>query len=414
MTSFKWPVIYVLCLSFFVFVTFFGRLPALRRTPIAGLHRLLWIHFPAALSALDNRLTSGRLTRWLLRFGSFMLHDRHPTIVVFFLAILIGSQYMFLLEAWPLMSWSALLVAVMIGFMPYLFLCLACASDPGYITPENHAYHMTLYPYDFALFHPGNECRTCGLLKPARSKHCSICKRCIARADHHCVFINSCVGYGNHHWFLLLLASTLALTIYGALFGMSLLGYLMKDRYPRWSLWKPNGMTLNSYLAVWAWVIQRNVRLGATTLLAILTTPLLSGLLVYTLYLVYAGTTTNESLKWSVVKEDMDDGCAFRRVLPSDRKKDPRTESSCPRWPVEPTHILVGTCDGQPPTADAGLQGEGEWEHVWKLKYVENLYDVGFWHSLADSFVRDYAFGRETDDGKEADDDNASARETWA
>ncbi|KAF4595871.1 DHHC zinc finger membrane protein [Ophiocordyceps camponoti-floridani] len=394
MASFKWAVIFVLSLSFFVFVTFFGRLPALRRTPVGGLHRLLWIHVPAALSALDDRLTSGRLTRWLLSFGSFMLHDRHPTVVIFFLAILIGSQYMFLVEAWSLMNWAVSMLAVVVGFMPYLFLYLSCASDPGYITPDNHAYHMSLYPYDYALFHPGNECRTCGLLKPARSKHCSICKRCVARADHHCVFINSCVGYGNHHWFLLLLFATLCLDLYGAVVGMSLLSRLIKHRHPLWSLWKPNGMTFNRYLAVWGWAIQMNVRIGATTLLAILTTPLVTGLLVYTLYLVYAGTTTNESLKWSVVKEDMDDGCAFRRALRPDRKKNEGIESWCCRWPAEPTHILVGTSDGQPPAADAGLQGDGEWEHVWSLKHVENIYDVGFWDNLTDSFVRDYTFGR--------------------
>ncbi|PHH75206.1 hypothetical protein CDD80_2536 [Ophiocordyceps camponoti-rufipedis] len=408
MASFKWAVIFVLSLSFFVFVTFFGRLPALRRTPVGGLHRLLWIHVPAALCALDDRLTSGRLTRWLLSFGSFMLHDRHPTIVIFFLAILIGSQYMFLVEAWSLMNWAVSLLAIVVGFMPYLFLYLSCASDPGYITPDNHAYYMSLYPYDYALFHPGNECRTCGLLKPARSKHCSICKRCIARADHHCVFINSCVGYGNHHWFVLLLVSTLCLDLYGAVVGISLLNRLIKHRHANWSLWKPNDMTFSRYLAVWGWAIQMNVRIGATTLLAMLTTPLVTGLLVYTLYLVYAGTTTNESLKWSVVKEDMDDGCAFRRVLPPNRKKDDRIESWCCRWPVEPTHILVGTSDGQPPAADAGLQGDGEWEHVWSLKHVENIYDVGFWDNLTDSFVRDYAFGKRAGE--------ASARESrnWA
>ncbi|RDA91009.1 hypothetical protein CP533_3136 [Ophiocordyceps camponoti-saundersi (nom. inval.)] len=400
MTSLKGPVIFVLCLSFIVFVIFFGRLPALRRTPIAALYRLIWIHLPAAMSAVDNRLTAGRLTRWLLRLGSCMLHDRHPTVVIFFLAILVGAEYLFLPEAWPLMRWWVKLGTAFVVLLPYLFLYLACASDPGYITPNNHSYHMSLYPYDYALFHPGNECRTCRLIKPARSKHCSICKRCIARADHHCVFINSCVGYGNHHWFLSLLASTLLLTTAGTVLGTQHLWFMMKERHPEYSLWKPNGMTLNSYLAVWAWILQRNVRLGATTLLALLTTPLVFGLLVYSLYLVYAGTTTNESLKWSVVKEDMDDGCAFRRLLPPGRKRDPRTEPLCHRWPGEPAHILVGTGDGQPPAADAGLHGEGEWEHVWQLKHVDNLYDVGFLDNLSDSFVRDYDFGRGPHDGE--------------
>lgn len=345
------------------------------------------------------------------------MHDRHPTVVVslarrvsclaarahplvqvFFLAILIVAQYMYLPEAWPLIGRFTKLCVVAVIVMPYLFLYLACSSDPGYITLENHAYHMSLYPYDYALFHPGHVCHTCRLLKPARSKHCSVCKRCIARADHHCVFINSCVGYGNHHWFLLLLLSTAVLTIYGGLLGLSIMSSMMKDRYPDWSLWKPSHMTVNSYLAVWAWALQRNVRLGATTLLALLTSPLVWGLLLYTLYQVYVGTTTNESLKWSVFKEDMDDGYAFRRPLPADRQRDWRTEPPCPRWPVGPAHILLATSDGNPPPGDAGLPGQGPWERIRKLKHVENLYDMGFGDNLLDSFIPSYSFGSRADD----------------
>ncbi|KND88158.1 Palmitoyltransferase SWF1 [Tolypocladium ophioglossoides CBS 100239] len=398
MTPFKWAVVFVLSLSFTVFVTFFGRLPALRRTPIAGLHRLMWIHTPNAALALDSRLTAGRLSRSLSRFGDYIMHDRHPTVVVFFLAILTVAEYMYLPEAWPRLGWFTKLTAGLAVMMPYLFLYLACTSDPGYITPENHAYHMSLYPYDHTLFHPGNECRSCRFLKPARSKHCSICKRCIAKADHHCVFINSCVGYGNHHWFLLLLSSTAVLTTYGGLLGVSLLSSMMTERHPDWSLWKPEDMTFNRYMAVWGWGVQQNVRMGATTLLSLLTTPLVCGLLAYTLYLVYAGTTTNESLKWSVYKEDMGDGYAFRRRLPPSRQKNSRTEPPCRRWPVEPEHVLVATSDGKPPAENARLAGDGEWERVWSLKHVENLYDLGFWDNLVDTFVPDYRFGDRSDD----------------
>lgn len=305
---------------------------------------------------------------------------------------------MYLPEAWPQLGWFTKLTAGITVLAPYLFLYLACASDPGYITAENHAYHMSLYPYDHALFHPGNECRSCRLLKPARSKHCSICKRCIAKADHHCVFINSCVGYGNHHWFLLLLLSTAVLTTYGGLLGVSLMSSTMTERHPDWSLWKPKHMTFNGYMAVWGWGVQRNVRMGATTLLSLLTTPLVWGLLAYTLYLVYAGTTTNESLKWSIYKEDMSDGYAFRRPMPPGRQKNPRTEPPCRRWPVEPEHVLVATSDAKPPADDARLAGDGEWERVLGLKNVENLYDLGFWDNLVDAFVTDYAFGNPSDD----------------
>ncbi|KYK55080.1 DHHC zinc finger domain-containing protein [Drechmeria coniospora] len=393
MTPFKWAVVFVISLSFMVFVTFFGRLPAFRRTPVAGLHKLIWIHIPNAALALDNKLTAGKLSKSLSRGFHYFLYERHPTVVIFFLSILIVSEFLYLPEAWPVINTFTKLTAAIAVVLPYLFLYLACASDPGYITVENHAYHMSLYPYDHALFHPGNKCNTCHFLKPARSKHCSICKRCIAKADHHCVFINSCVGYGNHHWFLLLLLSTAVLTTYGGLLGLSLLLSGVNERYPAFSIWKPKDMSLNSYGAVWGWCIQRNVKLGATSLLSILITPLIWGLLIYTLYLVYAGTTTNESLKWSEYKEDMRDGYVFRRPLLSNRERSQETEPRCARWPVEPDHVLVATSDGCPPSDQARPQGDGEWERVWKLDRVENLYDMGFRDNLADAFLRDFAFG---------------------
>ncbi|KAF5025582.1 hypothetical protein F66182_2326 [Fusarium sp. NRRL 66182] len=398
MISFKKIVLLVLFISFMVFVAFFGRIPALRRTPIAALHRLIWIHIPNAVMAVDQFITGGRASSCLSRFGTYMLHDRHWTVVIFFLLIMVVGENMFLPQSWPKLGPLTKLSVAITVVLPYLFLYLACTADPGYITPENHAYYMSLYPYDHTLFHPGHVCRTCQLLKPARSKHCSVCKRCVAKSDHHCVFINSCVGYGNQHWFILLLLSTAFLCTYGGILGLSIITERVQNWVPGWSVWKPSHMTLNRYLAGWGWGIQDNVNMGASTLLAALTAPLVWGLLIYTLYLVYCGTTTNETLKWSDWKEDMRDGFAFRRSMPANRQKNERVEPRSTRWPVEVQQILVTTQDGQHPKDDPAMPGEGQWERVWNLSNVENLYDMGFWDNLVDVFVADYEFGQRKDE----------------
>lgn len=311
------------------------------------------------------------------------------------------GEYLYLPSAWPYMGAVNRFTAIIAVALPYIFLYLACYSDPGFITPQNHAYYMSLYPYDHALFHPGRYCSTCKCLKPARSKHCSICKRCVAKADHHCVFINLCVGYGNHHWFLLLLLSTAVLTSYGGVLGLNLLSALIQNRFPRWRLWPSKAYGVDMYFGAWGWVMQRDVRLGATTLLAGLTSPLVWGLLFYTLYHVYCGTTTNESLKWSDMAEDMADGYAFTRSMPRSRARDFRIEPACPRWPVEPEQVLIATHDGEPPVTGEGrppLAGDGAWDRIWKLKNAENMYDLGFWDNMADIFVRNYSFGKNRDD----------------
>ena len=45
-------------------------------------------------------------------------------------------------------------------------------------------------------------CKTCILVKPDRSHHCSVCNYCVLRMDHHCSYINNCVGLNNYKYFI--------------------------------------------------------------------------------------------------------------------------------------------------------------------------------------------------------------------
>ncbi|KAI0389062.1 zf-DHHC-domain-containing protein [Xylariaceae sp. FL0594] len=391
----------VLVISFMTFVAFFGRLPALRHTPIAWLHRLIWVYIPNGVFTVDRSLTGGRLTSSAGAAGHYIWYGRHPTVLIFYILLLSVGEYLYLPGAWPRLSGFQRVVSGVAVVLPYVFLYLAAFGDPGVITPETHARYMSLYPYDYTLFHPGQECRTCHLPKPARSKHCAVCKRCVARADHHCVFINNCVGYGNQHWFLLLLLSTGLLTAYGGWLGLGLVAENARASASpsrpaaaaSFALWKQGSMSWNEYFVLLSLGIQRDVGLGAVTLLAAMTSPLVWGLLGYHVYLVYCGTTTNESMKWQDWQAEMDDGFAFRRRLPP-LPRQSQSRSHWTRWPVESAQILVRTLDGQPPN-DPSLPGEGEWEHVWHLRDIENIYDIGFWDNLIDICVPGYSFRAE-------------------
>ncbi|KAL1888120.1 palmitoyltransferase swf1 [Ceratocystis pirilliformis] len=296
------------------------------------------------------------------------------------------------------MSMVNRLLGSVAAVLPYLFLYLAAFVDPGYITPENHFYHMEQYPYDFSAFHPGKFCHTCRLLKPPRSKHCSVCKKCVAKMDHHCIFINKCVGQRNHRYFVLLLLSTAVLASYGGILGFSILKDKILIRYPLWSPWKPAGMTWRDYMLIWSWGLEHNTRIGAVSLLAILCSPMVWAFLFYTVFLIYCGTTTNESLKWSDWRLEMKEGFVFKRAMSLTREKYLSVEPAITRWPVETEQIIVRTADGSLP--DPQCPGAGEWERVHSLRDIDNIYDLGFADNLRDIFFDNYQF-RERDRQRE-------------
>lgn len=45
-------------------------------------------------------------------------------------------------------------------------------------------------------------CPLCNLEQRLRSKHCTACRRCVARYDHHCPWLSTCIGEKNHAHFL--------------------------------------------------------------------------------------------------------------------------------------------------------------------------------------------------------------------
>lgn len=82
-------------------------------------------------------------------------------------------------------------------------------KDPGYLKSPKGIPFMDM----MKIFDPVLLCADCEVVRTDRSRHCSICNRCVERFDHHCPWINNCVGLNNHGVFMSFLLSMLALLL---------------------------------------------------------------------------------------------------------------------------------------------------------------------------------------------------------
>ena len=108
---------------------------------------------------------------------------------------------------------SAQTIAIIISTLPIWYCYLRCwTSDPGYVRSRQAENMRRLVE---VLETGGKEagdcleaakfCWTCLHHKPLRSKHCSVCDRCVRTFDHHCPWVGNCVAQKNHHFFVLFL-----------------------------------------------------------------------------------------------------------------------------------------------------------------------------------------------------------------
>lgn len=187
---------------------------------------------------LCSRIIPQCLQRAVQRWLQYFFHTRNHAFIILHLVLqgLVYVEY-----TWEIFGYCQelefsscyLLLPYVLLIINLVFFSLTCLTNPGTVTKANELLFLQAYEFDDAVFPKNVRCSTCGLQKPARSKHCSVCNWCVHRFDHHCIWVNNCIGAWNTRYFLVYLltlaASAASMAVVSAAFLVRLV--VVSDLY---------------------------------------------------------------------------------------------------------------------------------------------------------------------------------------
>ena len=197
-----------------------------KRGLLSSLKHIIFFKLPNAILDGVKFICGQQGEERIIAVITYVFFSRNHIVQTVYLILICGGFITIVVCGFPLLpcrylgEWHKINAVILILMCSYSYY-KACAMDPGFITTESHTKAIERFEYDHFLFAPKSTCKTCLLEKPARSKHCVACNKCVERFDHHCIWVNNCIGLANYKYFLVFLVLHALITTYG-FFAISL------------------------------------------------------------------------------------------------------------------------------------------------------------------------------------------------
>ncbi|KAL5017850.1 hypothetical protein ScPMuIL_003572 [Solemya velum] len=213
--------IYSSIFSSMTFLFYFGNSPTLKHGPIGKVRNFVCDILQEAV----DRVIPQTMVDLVSSLIAYIFYQKNIVMQAMFGILVLMGHIIYVMDVLPLLymfnpDQNNVLFAMFLAFTNLYFFNKTCVSDPGEITSSNHSKYLKLYPADGSYYQNRTICRTCHFVKPARSKHCSLCDKCVYRFDHHCIWANNCVGMWNLRYFILYLFSLEMMFLNGAFAGV--------------------------------------------------------------------------------------------------------------------------------------------------------------------------------------------------
>lgn len=200
----------------------------------------------------------------------------------------------------PLPVPYAYVAYIAFGMALWLYILLA---DPGTVTRANHMRFDGVYAYDGLIFRDEHAvCRTCHLRKLPRSKHCSVCGRCVFRFDHHCPWMGTCIAFYNLPHFIFFLAFNCFMLAHGALTAAEIVNARISQLIYHEYVMRDTGLPITKFTFDLAFLVDTPMCMLAACF-AIIWLVVAAFAAWTTWYGGVKNITTNEAAKWDVFRQ---------------------------------------------------------------------------------------------------------------